>query len=138
MAQIDTTYGITVRFFDLDINNHVNNAVYFTYMEEARTHLLLDQFLDCKRNGIDFVVVEATCRYKKPITGLQETVVVKIDVENIKAVSFDLVYTFLDQTGGVYAIGRTLMACVDSASHKAVRIPKDILEFLPQIDRKTN
>lgn len=133
MANIDTTYEVTVRLFDLDINNHVNNSVYFTYMEEARTKLLLDQYLNCKQNGINFIVVEATCKYIIPIMGLLEKVEVKVEVKNVKAVSFDLHYTFLSQTGDVYAKGKTKMACVNSTSHKPVRLPQEISDFLSTI-----
>ena len=45
MDKKDFTYNIPVRYFDLDTNNHVNNSVYFTYMEEARTKLMLKEFL---------------------------------------------------------------------------------------------
>ena len=33
---------VEVRFSDLDALNHVNNAVYFTYMEQARIHYTFD------------------------------------------------------------------------------------------------
>ena len=52
MGNPELTYDITVRYFDIDANNHVNNSVYFTYMEEARTHLLLEQFLKWDKEGL--------------------------------------------------------------------------------------
>ena len=32
------TFDIAVRWGDLDAMNHVNNTVYFRYIEEARVH----------------------------------------------------------------------------------------------------
>ena len=73
MTQHPHTHEISVRFFDLDANNHVNNSVYFTYMEEARTKLLMEQYLHCRQHGVHFVVAEASCKYKRPI-GLNDRV----------------------------------------------------------------
>lgn len=133
MTHINTCFEVTVRLFDLDINNHVNNSVYFTYMEEARTKLLLNEYLYCKKNGVNFIVAEATCKYKKPIINLQEQVLIKVDVQNLKRVSFDFIYTFTNKQGDVYAEGKTRMACVNSNTHKPIRLPVKISEFLENI-----
>lgn len=128
MIDANSTFDISVRFFDLDINNHVNNSVYFTYMEEARMQLLMTEFFKCKEKGVDIIVAEASCKYRKPI-GLQDNIAIKMEVANLKGASFDFIYTFLNKSGEVFAEGKTRMACVDSITHKLVRLPEDILEL---------
>jgi len=118
-----------VRLFDLDINNHVNNSVYFTYMEEARTKLLFDQYLQCKENGIHFVVAEATCKYKMPIK-IEDEVIIEIDIQKIRGASFEIIYTFKNLKGDIFAVGKTQMACFDDKAQRPVRIPEDIIKTI--------
>lgn len=129
MDKNDFTYNIPVRYFDLDTNNHVNNSVYFTYMEEARTKLMLKEFLVFYENGIGFVVTEAKCKYKKPIR-IQDRVSIRISVENIKGISFDIKYLFTDLSGQLYAEGSTRLACIDKKTQKLIRLPQEMINSL--------
>ena len=120
-------YKVPVRLFDLDVNNHVNNSVYFTYMEEARMNLLLKEYLLCKEKGINFIVVEANCRFKRPIL-LQDEVFIEIIVKFGRGASFDIFYTFKDGKGKIYAEGKTQMACFDEKAQRPVRIPTEVID----------
>jgi len=132
MDKKDFTYNIPVRYFDLDTNNHVNNSVYFTYMEEARTKLMLKEFLVFYENGIGFVVTEAKCKYKKPIR-IQDRVSIRISVENIKGISFNIRYLFTDPSGQLYAEGSTRLACIDKKTQKLIRLPQEMINFLQEL-----
>jgi len=123
------SFDVTIRYFDLDANKHVNNSVYFTYMEEARTQLLLDQFLEWGKEGIYFIVTEASCKYKKQITFLDK-VSIKLSIENIKGVSFEINYRFVDPSGQEYAQGKTRMACINEKTGRLYRLPQDGIEYL--------
>ena len=70
------TIPIEVRFRDLDALNHVNNAVYFTYMEHARFAYLrhLGLFSD-DASDTGMILAEATCAFKAPIAFGQGVVV---------------------------------------------------------------
>lgn len=129
MEKKDLTYTVPVRYFDLDTNQHVNNAVYFTYMEEARTKLLLKEFLTLQEEGIGFVVTEAKCKYLKPIR-IQGTVTIKISIENIRGISFDIKYIFENGSGKLYAQGSTTLACIDIQTQKLRRLPLEIVDAL--------
>ncbi len=132
MGNFPLTHDITIRYFDIDANKHVNNSVYFTYMEEARTHLLLEQFLKWDEEGLYFVVTEATCKYKRPIS-LLDKVSIKLSTDNIKGVSFEIKYAFIDPSGQLYAEGNTRLACVDKETQRLVRLPKDGIGFLLEL-----
>lgn len=58
-------YFFEVRGYELDSFNHVNNAVYINYLEEARWKFLQEaQWLDYMRNdSLYAVVVETNIRY---------------------------------------------------------------------------
>jgi acyl-CoA thioester hydrolase len=115
---------IEVRFADLDAYGHVNNAVFFTYLETARTKLFLDKFLDFLDRGLLFLVVKAECEYFKPI-GLSDRVVVSMKVVRIGRSSFDIDYTIHDGGGLTFAAAKTIMVCYDGKSRKTVAMPED-------------
>ena len=129
MDKNDLTYIIPIRYFDIDTNNHVNNAVYFTYMEEARTKLLLKEFLSSIENGVGFVVTEANCKYKKPIR-IQDILSIRISIENIKGFSFDIKYIFTNASDKLYAEGNTRLACIDIKTQRLIRLPQEMINAL--------
>ncbi len=122
---------IEVRFFDIDVNNHVNNSVYFTYMENARAGLLLEDYLKWKEQSVNFVVAEACCKYRRPIQFTDE-VEVELIFDFSKNVSFEIKYLFKNPDDVIYAEGHTIMACVDLESNRPVRIPKELREKYDQ------
>lgn len=59
---------IEVRFSDLDAMQHVNNATYLTYLEEARIDYF-NSLLNRKRNDLDFeaVISKIEINYLYPV-----------------------------------------------------------------------
>lgn len=74
---------INVRFRDLDPLNHVNNAVFNTYFEEARVQFIeeIPEFKKSVASGFSFVLVHLEIDYIKPIF-LDETVWVGSAIES--------------------------------------------------------
>lgn len=63
------TCDITVRSYELDSYNHVNNAVFLQYCEYARMKFLEDihfAYNDAYNNGYRIVIASANLQYKKP------------------------------------------------------------------------
>lgn len=61
---------IPVRWGDMDALGHVNNTVYFRYMEQARIDWLADTFgiTDIVKVEEGPVIINASCTFLKPIT----------------------------------------------------------------------
>lgn len=130
------TQAIEVRFFDIDMNNHVNNSVYFTYMENARTELLMDEFLRCKSQGITFVVTESSCKYYHPIH-LGDKVICELSFELTRPAQFVVNYTFKNTVNSrIYAEGKTLLAMIDEARNRPILIPQTFIINYIQIQHK--
>ena len=55
---------LNVRFRDVDALGHVNNAVYFTYMESARTEYWMKLFHIGDLRDLQFIVAHAECDFK--------------------------------------------------------------------------
>ena len=64
------SHRIEVRFRDCDAFRHVNNAVYFTYFEQAR--LVMGETLGLRRAledaGLSLILAHASCDYKAQVS----------------------------------------------------------------------
>lgn len=61
---------IEVRFRDLDVFGHVNNSVFFTYIETARIRYLADVGVRLPQTGwndLAFILAHINCDFRKPI-----------------------------------------------------------------------
>ena len=117
---------IEVRFRDIDALGHVNNAVYFSYMEQARISYMRALGLMPERLGeASFIIAEATCRFKAPVPyGMP--LVVRVRVVEMRGSSFFMDYSIEEQgTRRVMAVGRTANVVYDYAASKSVPIPPE-------------
>jgi acyl-CoA thioester hydrolase len=117
---------VPVRFRDLDPYGHVNNAVYVTYVEQARCecYLALMERTDPTPQGVglDFVVARAEVDYVAPC---HHGDVLAIDVwpERVGASSFAFVYEARRQDGGVVARARTVLVAFDHERREKKPLP---------------
>lgn len=103
-----------VLFRDLDPFGHVNNAVFLTYFEWARTLLWFD--LTGKRGARDigFIVARAECDFRRQLDF--EPIDICVRVGAIGNTSFDFVYEIRKNDGQeVAATGRVVVVLYDWA-----------------------
>jgi acyl-CoA thioester hydrolase len=116
---------IPIRWGDMDAMGHVNNTVYFRYMEQARIgwfDALVPEEEAWKSTGI--VIANASCNFKKPMT-YPGTVEVRLFVGDLGGSSVPTYYDMVvDEI--VYADGAATVVFIDMAKQKATRIPEDI------------
>ena len=117
---------VKVRFRDIDAFGHVNNAVYFTYMEVARVEYITHVGLrtsDMPRPF--FIVAAAACQYKAPIQ-LNTALTLKVRVSRLGKSSFDMEYHFVDETSGqLLATGHTTQVIYDYVDQHSVPMPDE-------------
>jgi len=102
---------VAVRWSDMDVYGHVNNARVVTLLEEARTELL---FNEGARRGAEtlaegVVVVELRVRYRQPLAYSARPVRVRLWVSELRAASFALDYVVAG-AGGDAVTARTQLA----------------------------
>ena len=115
---------IEIRFSDLDMNHHVNNAVYFTYMENARLAVLMDELVKYHNEDIHFVISEATCKYKIPIK-LSDQLECELSFVPLRPTSCEIKYLFKNVQSGVpYAEGSTRMVLFNANTGRPLPIPE--------------
>ena len=122
---------IPIRWGDMDAMGHVNNTVYFRYMEQARIgwfDALVPEDAAWKSTGI--VIANASCNFKRPLT-YPGTIDVKVYTGALGGSSvpthYDLV---LVEDNVVYADGQATVVFIDMKTQKPVRIPEEIRKRL--------
>lgn len=122
--------SVVVRWRDLDALNHVNNAVYFTYLEQARVGYLDELgLLPDKPSGIGFILAEARCQFKSPLT-LGERVTIHIRVSELRRSSFIFEYRVEGEDGRLAAEAHTAQVSYDYDGKRAMPIPDEWREAI--------
>ena len=121
---------IEVAFRDIDAFGHVNNAVFFSYMEYARVKFAIDLLEDTDLAtesllDIPLILVEATCSYHSPAL-LSEKLTLGIALSRFGNTSFDLLYRFSGEDGRLVASGKTVQVMYDYSLGRAFPVPKSI------------
>ena len=116
--------AIEMRFADLDMMGHVNNAVYFTYMEIGRTKYWKHAInWDWQTTGV--VIGQASIDYLVPIL-LDDKVSMYVRTSRIGKTSFDLEYLIVKDANGkeiTCSRGKTVCVAFDYNSQKPSAIP---------------
>jgi acyl-CoA thioester hydrolase len=120
---------IPIRWGDMDAMGHVNNTVYFRYMEQARISwfdALVPAAEAWKNTGI--VIANASCNFKRALN-YPGTVEVRVTVDPPGGSSVATFYELmLDDE--LYADGAAVVVFIDMKSQKPVRIPEGIRSLL--------
>ena len=120
---------IPIRWGDMDAMGHVNNTVYFRYMEQARISwfdALVPAAEAWKNTGI--VIANASCNFKRALN-YPGTVEVTISVEPPGGSSVATFYE-LKMDDELYADGAAVVVFIDMRSQKPARIPEGIRSLL--------
>ena len=81
---------LEVRFRDIDAFGHVNNAVFFSYVEQARIRYLLDVLQpDTTFDRMPLILAHVTLDYRSPIA-FGERVVVETRIDRIGRSSIEM------------------------------------------------
>ncbi|MDB2240663.1 thioesterase [Halorubrum ezzemoulense] len=76
------TADIDVRFRDIDAMGHVNNAVYATYIEQARTRFFRD-VLDLDISGASTVLASLSIDFRRPVELDDDAVAVSVEIADL-------------------------------------------------------
>lgn len=117
---------IRVRFRDLDPLNHVNNAVFNTYFEEARVQFIdeIPEFKSSVQSGFSFVLVHLELDYIKPIL-LGDTILVGSSVHefgNSSIHGFQAIYS--KNSKELKAVAATTGVWFDLRKNRPARLPE--------------
>ena len=116
------TTTVDVRFRDIDAMGHVNNAVYATYMEEART-AYFDAVLDASLAAVDSVLANLELEFRRSVE-LDDEVTVAVRVPELGRSSIPMEYE-IRADGDVAAVGEAVQVAVDPETGSSRPIPDE-------------
>lgn len=157
-------YALQIRFRDLDPLAHVNNTVYFTYYEEARSYYFdhLDTWLkewpsreehqevegvvshpphnpriQTRPNGshYGFLVKEVTCTYELPLVR-SDTAEVGVRIVKVGRTSFVMEQQIRDihEHERIFATGRTVMVWCNYLTGRPHPLPSSLRHAFEQME----
>ena len=114
-----------VIFRDLDAFGHVNNAVFFTYFEWARTKMWLELTRRSEATDISFIVVRAECDFHHQIA--LEPIEIAVRIGEMRTTSFDTTYEIHKANGRqLAATGRVVVVLFDWKTQSKVPIGDEL------------
>mgnify|MGYP006199026787 CR=1 FL=1 len=115
---------VPIRWGDMDAMGHVNNTLYFRYMEIARLDWFFGMGLPADPKGEGPVIVNAFCNFYKQLEYPGE-VLAKMYVSDPGRTTFETWCTLerADQPGVVCAAGGATTIWVDFPQQKAQTLP---------------
>ncbi len=124
---------LDVRWGDLDAFNHVNNATYLDYIQEARLRWLVTLADDWYGADIHPVVVNTTCNYRTAIVWPTR---LRIDIGVLKlgSSSLTLEHRIVDSMdpNTVYSDGHVVLVWISRSSGRSVPLPDSVRQVAEQ------
>lgn len=123
---------IPIRWGDMDAMGHVNNTVYFRYMEQARISWFNALGVTSGPEGEGPVIVNTSCTFKRPFV-YPGTVEVRTFAGKPGGSSIP---TFIEMRiegePAIYAEGTAVVVWMDYPADQPIRVPDWIRALLPR------
>ena len=117
---------VTVRPADLDSLGHINNAVYFSYLEMARSFYWSVVFGSQRQARDDIILARAELDYRAQ-AGNDHDLRVGIRTSRIGNSSFDFKYQIIqDETDRLIGEGSSVQVMFDYHSNRSVPMPDSV------------
>jgi len=129
---------IKVRGYHLDVYQHVNNARYLEFLEEARWAWLeeMDALEWMSANHLAFVVVNININYRRPAV-LGDVLQVDSRIEQLNAKSGIIAQTVTLKPGGeVVADAQLTFVCIDLRTQKAQPLEGPLKQLMVSIQEQ--
>ena len=121
---------LKVLWGDMDMLGHVNNVVYFRYLEQARVDWL------SKRNNLNhggegFVLIHTNCTFLKSVI-YPDTVIVHTYLKSTGKSSVTLEHSLTVESDkeNIYATGEAKLVWINFQEGKSRPLPDTVIEFL--------
>jgi acyl-CoA thioester hydrolase len=125
---------VAVRFRDTDAMGHVNNAVYSSYLEEARVAYWrrltgLEDF-----TKVDLILARVEIDYRSPAF-VEDELEIKIRLPRVGGSSFDFEYRVEERRSGrLVAQARSVQCLYDYKNARIKRIPPELKEKISRLE----
>lgn len=120
---------IQIRWGDMDALGHVNNAVYLTYLEQARVQYMADMRMwDARVSRMGLIMARVVLDYKLPLLATDRVATVFSRVSRLGNKSFDMAQLITRQVNDEYEIaaeGTITLVVFDYPANQSIAIPEE-------------
>jgi len=128
------TIPIEVRFRDLDAIGHVNNAVYLTYLEQARLAYWAELTGRVDLRSIDIILARVEIDYRSPVS-LGESLDVAVRCVSLRRSSCTLALILTERKSGrLVAEAQNVVVYYDYAAGRSLPIPETLRQRIRELD----
>jgi acyl-CoA thioester hydrolase len=122
---------IPIRWGDMDAMSHVNNTIYFRYLESLRIEWFRSIGCQPAPDSVGPVIINAFCSFIRQLE-YPGQVLARHFVTEIGRSSIDTYATLerTDQPGVIYATGGATVVWTDFRRQKSVPVPDDVRALL--------
>ena len=125
-----------VAWGDMDAFGHVNNVLYYRYMESARIRYMDE--LNIFQHDVYTVVASNQCKYIRPVF-YPDQLKIGARVEEMRNSALRMSYLlWSEQQQAIVALGEAVMVCVDKENMLKLPIPEIIRQKVTKIELIVN
>ena len=136
LADYPVIFEQKIAWGDMDAFGHVNNVMYYRYMESARIWYF-DQ-LDIFSYDVNTVVASNQCKYIRPVF-YPDQLKIGARVEEMRNSALRMSYLlWSEQQQAIVALGEAVMVCVDKENMLKLPIPEIIRQKVTKIELIVN
>lgn len=128
---------VQIRFSDVDQYGHMNNSVYFSLYDLAKTAYLRDVFGTLVWDQLGIVVANVNADFLAPVF-FTDRLEIETAVTHLGHKSFTLVQRAIDRASGLLKCQcRTVMVAYDTVAKVPVELPEDFKQTVCAYEGKT-
>ncbi|KGT46550.1 MULTISPECIES: thioesterase family protein [Acinetobacter] len=132
LAQYPVILDQRVAWGDMDAFGHVNNVMYYRYIESAR--LLYLERLNILMGALVTVVATNQCRYLKPVV-YPDQLKIGTRIDEIGRTSFKMSYIlWSEQQQSIVATSEAVLVCINKHTGQKMEIPEDIQKIIRELE----
>ena len=133
LEQFPAQYQQPVAWGDMDALGHVNNVIYYRYIESARIHYFKQ--MDLFSHKISMVISKSSCHYLSPVI-YPDTLIIGARVEEIRSSAMRMSYALYSESQGhIVATGEAVMVCLDLKTQQKTQIPVSLKQLILDFER---
>jgi acyl-CoA thioester hydrolase len=136
LSDYPVIYEQSVAWGDMDAFGHVNNVMYYRYIESARIRYMDE--LSIFQQDIYTVVASNQCKYIRPVF-YPDQLKIGVRVEEVRNSAFRTSYLLWSETQQtVVALAEAVIVCVNKDSMLKTEIPEIIRHKITEIELSVN
>lgn len=139
LKEFPVVIELPVVWGEMDAFQHVNNVVYFRYMETARIAYFhaMNYMKVMEETGLGPILASTQCRYRFPLT-YPDTVSVGARATDLDVDRFRMVYRIVSHRHRrIAAEGDAVIVSYDYRNHTKAPLPEAVRRYIVELEGKT-